>query len=127
MSDRWRRELKRLNDQRPEDELLTRAREGPRHDLDERKGPPTPLVVLVAFAVFAAGGVLAWRAFAPGASGPVRVSRTGYPSPPASGYYVLSPDRALPAAEEEFSAQVTALTNLPEGTLVSISTTNEGT
>lgn len=49
----------------------------------------------------------------------------GYPSPPASGYYILLPDRGEQV--DDFTARVTALTNLPDGTLLDISTTDEGT
>jgi len=124
MTERWRRELSRLSGLRPADELLERARLGPTTALPEPRRASPVLAIVVAFAVFAAGGVLAWRAFAPGSTGPAQVWRPGYPSPPASGYYILLPDQAerLDASD----ARVTALTNLPDGTLVDISTTNEG-
>ena len=69
--------------------------------------------------------MFAWRAFVPGSTGPVQVWRPGYPSAPDSGYYVLLPDQA--ERVDDSDTRVTALTNLPEGTLVDISTTNEGT
>ena len=83
------------------------------------------LTIIVAFAVFAAGGVFVWRAFVPGATNPARVSQRGYPSPPAAGYYILLPDQGEQISD--FNVRVTALTNLPDGTLLDISTTNEGT
>jgi hypothetical protein len=49
----------------------------------------------------------------------------GYPEPPHDGYYVMFPEEA--EAADDFGAHVAALTNLPDGTLVSIQTTNEGT
>jgi hypothetical protein len=49
----------------------------------------------------------------------------GYPSPPASGYYILLPDQA--EQMEDSDARVTALTNLPDGTLLDISTTKRRT
>jgi hypothetical protein len=53
----------------------------------------------------------------------------GYPSPPAWGYYILFPDQAerSQAQGETFRVRVTALTNLPDGTLLDITTTDEGT
>ena len=98
---------------------------------DPRRRVPAPrmvsrsLTIIVAFAVFAAGGVFVWRAFVPGATDPARVWQRGYPSPPAAGYYILLPDQGEPA--DDFNVDVTALTNLPDGTLLDISTTNEGT
>jgi hypothetical protein len=82
-------------------------------------------VIVVAFAVFASAGLLTWRAFAPG-GGPVTAWQPGYPSPPASGYYILLPDQAEQLQSETFTVRVTALTNLPDGTLLGISTTDEG-
>jgi hypothetical protein len=93
----------------------------------ERRLVTRVLTVIVAFSVFAAAGVLAWQALGPaGGPPPARVWEPGYPSPPATGYYVLFPDQAEVSPDQPFSAVVTALTNLPEGTLVSITTTNEG-
>jgi hypothetical protein len=125
MTERWRRELSRLRELRPADELLERARLGPTTAVPEPRKASPVLAIVVAFAVFAAGGVLAWRAFPPGSTGPAQVWRLGYPSPPASGYYILLPDQA--ERMDAFTAHVTALTNLPDGTLVDISTTDEGT
>jgi len=125
MTERWRRELSRLTGLRPADELLDRARLGPTRALPESRGASPVLAIVVAFAVFAAGGVLAWSAFLPGSTDPARVWRPGYPTPPPSGYYILLPDQAEQV--DASNARVTALTNLPEGTLVDISTTNEGT
>jgi hypothetical protein len=80
------------------------------------------LAIAVAFAVFVGGVVLVWQAF--GRGGVARPDRA-YPSPPASGYYVLFPEQAEHGSDA-ISAEVTAITNLPDGTLLSISTTNEG-
>jgi hypothetical protein len=122
MGDRWRRELRRLSALEPDDDLLFRAREGPRHDFAEGSKGSKLLVISVALAVFCAAGVLTWQAFAPG-SGPGLASQPGYPSPPASGYYVLFPDQAsVQAKADDMSrATLTAITNLPDGTLLSIS------
>jgi hypothetical protein len=125
MTERWRRELGRLSQLRPADDLLRRARLGPTSALPEPRRASPVLAIVLALAVFAAGGALAWRAFVPGSTGPVQVWRPGYPSAPDSGYYVLVPDQA--ERVDDSDARVTALTNLPEGTLLDISTTNEGT
>ncbi len=128
MTERWRRELKRLSRLRPSDELLERARLGPTSPVPESRNASPVVVIVVAFAVFASAGVLTWRAFAHGVTVPAQVWQPGYPSAPASGYYILLPDRAEQMQEPEgFDVRVTALTNLPEGTLVDISTTDEGT
>lgn len=70
MTERWRRELSRLRELRPADELLERARLGPASAFPEPRKAPRALAIAVAFAVFAAGGVLVWRAFARGSTGP---------------------------------------------------------
>jgi hypothetical protein len=132
MADRWRGELRRLSALEPDDGLLSRAREGPHRDLDE--GPKVPkfpkfLVVLVALAVFGTAGLLTWQAFTPG-SGPGRHWQPGYPSPPASGYYILFPgqDGVHPSGGGDgFGVTLTALTNLPDGTLVEVSAGDAGT
>jgi hypothetical protein len=80
------------------------------------------LAIALAFAVFVVGVVLVWQAF--GRGGVARPDRA-YPSPPASGYYVLFPEQAEQGSDA-ISAEITAITNLPDGTLMSISTTNEG-
>jgi hypothetical protein len=128
MGDRWRRELRRLSALEPDDDLLSRAHEGPRRDLDEGPRGSKILVVSVALAVFGAAGVLTLQAFAPG-SGPRLAPQPGYPSPPASGYYVLFPDQDSVRAEggDGSRATLTAITNLPEDTLLSISGGDEGT
>ena len=76
MTERWRRELRRLDEADPSEGLLARARRGPTKDLPERHPAPRGLVVLVAFAVFAASGVLVWRALEPGAAVQPIASRT---------------------------------------------------
>jgi hypothetical protein len=125
VAERWRRELKRLRELRPGDELLDRARRG------SPSADPAPrivsrsLTIIVAFAVFAAGGVFVWQAFIPGSTDPAQVWQRGYPSPPAVGYYILLPDQGEQISD--FNVRVTALTNLPDGTLLDISTTDEGT
>jgi hypothetical protein len=90
----------------------------------ERASPGRGIVAVVAFLFLLGGAVTAWRAFGPGSNAPA----TGGASASASqgGYYVSFPPDA-DRGEGAFSAQVTAATNLPNGTLVSISTTDEGT
>jgi hypothetical protein len=126
--ERWRKELKRLSGFHPSDRVLERARLGPVSSVREPSSAPPMVVIVVAFAVFASAGVLMWRAFTPG-GGPATVWEPGYPSPPASGYYILFPDQAerSQAQGEAFRVRVTALTNLPDGTLLDITTTDEGT
>jgi hypothetical protein len=128
MGDRWRRELRRLSALEPDDDLLLRAREGPRHDLDEGPKGSKILVVSVALAVFGAAGVLTWQAFAPG-SAPGPASQPGYPSPPPSGYYILFPDQDAvhDQVDDGSRATLTAITNLPDGTLLSMYGGDEGT
>jgi hypothetical protein len=119
MSERWRRELRRLSALEPDDDLLLRVHEGPRPGPEEVRKAPRSLVILVALAVFGAAGLLTWDAFTP-TSGPGRVGEPGYPSPPVSGYYILFPgqDGVQPGGDTPFGVTLTALTNLPEGTLV---------
>jgi hypothetical protein len=126
--ERWRKELKRLSGFHPSDRVLERARLGPVSSVREPSSAPRMVVIVVAFAVFASAGVLMWRAFTPG-GGPATVWEPGYPSPPASGYYILFPDQAerSQVQGETFRVRVTALTNLPDGTLLDITTTDEGT
>jgi hypothetical protein len=134
MTERWRRELRRLDQAAPSDGLLERARRGPTRDLPEGRVAPRGLVVVVAFALFAASGALVWRALEPGggpAVGSPDAAAPTYPSPPASGYYILLPDRGEQITEQTeigySEVRVTALTNLPDGTLLDISTTDMGT
>jgi hypothetical protein len=126
MTERWRRELRRIRELTPADALLDRARSGPVMRLGEPTKSPRLLVIIAAFVVFAGGSVLAWRAFSvePVAT-PTRIWQSGYPSPPPSGYYLLLPDQA--EQKSNFTVRFTALTNLPDGTRLDISTTNEGT
>lgn len=96
----------------------------PEPDVLPRKVSRIP-TILLAVAVFLASGVLLWRAFAAGPDAAAgRVWQQGYPTPPPSGYYILLPAEAEPTGE--FEARVTAITNLPDGTLLDISTTNDG-
>lgn len=125
MTERWRRQLKRLRELRPADQLLERARLGPTSTPPEPGRSSRVVAIVAAFAVFVAGGALAWRAFAPGSTGPAQAWQPGYPNPPASGYYILLPDQADQLVDS--NVRVTALTNLPDGTLLDISTTDEGT
>jgi hypothetical protein len=73
MTERWRRELSRLSELRPANELFERARLRPTMAASEPRRASHVLAIVVAFAVFAAGGALAWRAFAPGLTGPAQV------------------------------------------------------
>jgi hypothetical protein len=125
VAERWRRELKRLRELRPGDELFDRARHGSTSTGSAPRLVSRALTIIVAFAVFAAGGVLLWRGFMPGSADATRVWQRGYRSPPGTGYYILLPDQGEQVAN--FNVRVTALTNLPDGTLLDISTTNEGT
>jgi hypothetical protein len=82
----------------------------------------------LAFAVFAAAGVFTWNAFrgTPGREGPVAIGGT-YPSPPSSGYYILFPDQPEPVPNSNDGAvKIVALTNLPDGTLYSVDTSESG-
>lgn len=125
MPERWSQELKRLSRLHPSDQVLERARLGSASSSREPRSAPRVAVIVVAFVVFASAGVLTWRAFTPG-GGPVTVWQPGYPSPPASGYYILLPDQAERLQGETFTVRVTALTNLPDGTRLGISTRDEG-
>ena len=122
MPDQWRQALGDLSEVGPDEGLLERARSSPpRGDLS----PPRSRVVaiVVALVLFAASSVFVWRVFDPG-SASTSAGVPGYPSPPASGQYILLPDHAVPA--DNFEVDVTAITNLPEGTLVAISTSTTG-
>jgi hypothetical protein len=81
MVDRWRRELRRLSILEPDDDLLSRAHEGPRPDLEVPTNRSRLLVIVTALAVFAAAGWFAWAALRPDRS---TVGSTG------SGTYILS-------------------------------------
>jgi hypothetical protein len=96
-------------------------REGGSLERRRSRGP----TIVVAAAVFLASGLLLWRAFPANPDASERVWAQGYPSPPPSGYYILLPEEAESIGD--FEARVTALTHLPSGTLLDISTTNEGT
>jgi hypothetical protein len=78
---------------------------------------------VVAFVVLVGGAVAAWQVFGTGSDR--RAIGGASPSASPGGYYVSFPSEA-DRGQDPFSAQVTAVTNLPDGTLVSISTTDEG-
>jgi hypothetical protein len=121
MTERWRREPERPRDLRFDDETFDRAPASP--PLEPRR-TSRALAIVVAFAVFATAGIFAWRAFAPDSTRPAEVWEPGYPTPPPSGYYILLPDQAEQMAD--FNVRVTALTNLPDGTLLDVSMTDMG-
>ncbi len=81
MVDRWRRELRRLSTLEPDDNLLLRAHQGSRPDLEVPTNRSRLLVIVTALAVFAAAGWFAWAALRPDGS---TVGSTG------SGTYILS-------------------------------------
>src|SRR5438105_2252206 len=86
--------------------------------------PSRGIAAVVALLVLLGGAVLAWQLLGTGRHG----GSGGGVSPHVSeaGYWVVFPDQARPGTGQ-FSVQVTASTNLPDGTLVSIDTTDEGT
>ena len=65
MTERWRRELRRLEEASPTEELLERARLGPTSTVPDRRTASPAAVVIVAFSLFAAAGALTWSAFGP--------------------------------------------------------------
>jgi hypothetical protein len=65
MSERWRRELRRLEEATPTEGLLERARLGPTSTVPDRRTASPAVVVIVAFSLFAAAGALTWNAFGP--------------------------------------------------------------
>jgi hypothetical protein len=78
---------------------------------------------VVAFLVLVGGAVAAWQVLGPGRQHGARGMAS--PSPTQIGYYVSFPTEAE-RGDGQFSARVSVATNLPDGTLVSISTTDEG-
>jgi hypothetical protein len=123
MSERWRRELRKLDGLEPPSSVVESAERGPR--LPER-GPAARsriAAAFLAFAVFATAGTWAWQAFRPDD----RVDRPSpghvvtYPPAPTSGYYFLFPDES-PVATNDPNGGVSLVvrTNLPDGTLVAI-------
>ncbi len=62
MPERWQRELRKLRDEEMPDTLRELAERGPQRDLPH-DGRQRLVAGLVAFAVFAAAGAFAWRAF----------------------------------------------------------------
>ncbi len=125
MSERWRRELHRLSGLGPSPDLLGRAREGPRPDIRESRARSRWVAGITATLVAVAGGVVGWRAFGTGGqgTGPGPVASVSE-APPADGYFIQLPAEAEPASQ--FEVTLTATTNLPEGTRLDISTTDEG-
>lgn len=51
---------------------------------------------------------------------------SGYPSPPASGYWVVFPDAPEPVGDDSDGVKIVALTNLPDGTLFGVGTERSG-
>ncbi len=135
MPERWRRELRRLSSASPSDELFRRAQQGPRRELEPERRRSGVIAVAAVLAVCTAAGLLSWQAFgrndergaigAPsGPSGSSDTSGSTSAAPANTGYFIAFPDHA--EAKGEFDATVTATTNLPEGTRLQISTTDEG-
>jgi hypothetical protein len=77
--------------------------------------------------VFIPAGLFAWNAFRSGPAPHGALGRAGYPSPPGSGYWILLPDQVDPVPDSSSGAvKIVALTNLPDGTLYSTSTSESG-
>jgi hypothetical protein len=84
-------------------------------------------IIALALGIFIAAGTFAWRAFLSGSAELGPTVPAGYPSPPASGYWVLFPDAPeLVPARSDGTVDVIALTNLPEGTIYATSTSESG-
>ncbi len=85
-------------------------------------------IAALAFGVFAAAGVLTWNAFRTGPrTEGLPVPAGTYPSPPTSGYWIVFPDQPDPAPNStEGAVKIVALTNLPDGTLYSVDTSESG-
>jgi hypothetical protein len=89
MPERWQRELRRLREVNVAPSVLERARTGPRRELP----PPRrqrAIAVIVAFAVFIAGGAFAWHALRPRPSAQPISSPT--PPPPEAVVTVVLPE-----------------------------------
>jgi hypothetical protein len=119
MTERWRRELRRVRKLEPSQDLWARAQEGS-HLREPRS---VGAVASVAFLVVAVGlvGYLAWRAFEPSrvppAAPPAPSSSGSTPtsaSPSAEGFFISFPD----TVEASGGARFLATTNLPDGTKV---------
>ena len=78
MPERWQRELRKLRDEEMPDTVRERAERGPQRDLPH-DGRQRLVAGLVAFAVFAAAGAFAWRAF--DGAGTVGTEPTPSPAP----------------------------------------------
>lgn len=123
MPERWRRELARLDDLQPSSTLARSVTRSSAEPPEPRKGGRF-LTVFVAFAVFAAASVFAWRAFHPekhsALGGPPSTTTT--PSPPIDGYFIkFSEDLKPTSSGYGFGVKVVATTNLPDGTLLQVS------
>jgi hypothetical protein len=122
MPERWRRELARLDDLEPASALTASRSRSVSEPPEDRRGGRV-LTVFVAFAVFAAAGVFAWRAFYPtepsATGGPP--STTATPSQPIDGYWIMFEDLKPTSGGNDFGVKILATTNLPEGTLLQVS------
>lgn len=137
MSERWRRELRRLSSLTPSDELFRQAGQGSRGGPEPGRSRSGLVAVAAVVVVCTAAALLSWRAFGSHVTGPQSTTPpagTTAPTPSlspevseATGYFIQFPDRAEPAspASGGFRVRVVATTNLPDGTRVEISTTDE--
>jgi len=117
-----------------------RARDGGWADLQRRLDEPSSAepsdlpsigrrlgAIVLAFAVFALAGAFVWNAFRSGPTSQDSTPSNGYPSPPASGYWILFPDAPEPVGDgPDGAVRVVALTNLPDGTLFLTNTDRGG-
>lgn len=83
-------------------------------------------VVVLAFTVFAVAGMFVWNAFRSESPPRGATSSNGYPSPPASGYWIVLPDAPELVGDGSDGVKIVALTNLPDGTLFGVNTDKSG-
>lgn len=115
MTERWRRELSKVRSIGPSEDLLRRAKEGPRLPPRRPTGPERMVAALVALLVFAAGGIGLWRWLSPPAEPRETPVERGTPG----GYYLLLPEEPVTALNNpNGGVTLTVETNLPDGTRV---------
>jgi hypothetical protein len=123
MSERWRRELRRVRQLGPPEDLWERVERGPSRP---EAGPRIARGVVLSVAlilVLSAVGYLTWTAFRPSSSpGPV-THRTSTPA----GYYIAFPQSITALTNDpNGGAAVVLSTNLPDGTKVMVHDTETG-
>lgn len=123
MTERWRRELGKLDGLQPPDGVLDAAERGSRIPASGPGARSRIAAALVAFAVFATAGTWAWRAFQTKemVDRPPPHHVIAYPPAPTSGYYFLFPEELTVATNNSNGGvRLVVRTNLPDGTRIAV-------